>query len=131
MQELPEIQKMIQTYARAKTEGLAVVALSVDREPDDPAEVRKLVEKTLKDKDLKLDVAPIGSVALDPANLIGEAFQVRGIPTVVILDAKGVVQSIHVGFSPDVVDTLTEEIGELLAGHSLVEPKEPPAKASK
>ena len=87
------------------------------------AEIRKLVEQTLTAKELKLAQGPVSLVALDPVKSIGKSFQVTGIPTVVILDAKGIVQAIHVGFSPDVLDTLTNDVDTLLEGRSLVEPK--------
>jgi hypothetical protein len=70
----------------------------------------------LREKKLKLDVSPVGLVALDPSNAVGEAFQVEGYPTVVLLDAKGVVRSAHVGFDPDVGKTFSREIDALLSG---------------
>jgi thiol-disulfide isomerase/thioredoxin len=123
MAELPEVQKLVEAYAKQQAKDLVVVALSQDSEAGDLESVRKLVETTLDKKKLTLAEGPISMVALDPAKTIGKAFHVEGIPTVVILDAKGVVQAVHVGFRPDVRETLTDAIDTLRAGRSLVEAK--------
>jgi thiol-disulfide isomerase/thioredoxin len=120
--ELPEVQKLIEAYDKAKKE-VVVVALSQDTEPKELDDVRKLVEETLAKKQIVLTGNSIGRIALDPSGSIGDAFKVEGFPTVVILDAKGVVQSAHVGFSPDVRATLTNDIDALLEGKSLAKEK--------
>jgi thiol-disulfide isomerase/thioredoxin/outer membrane lipoprotein-sorting protein len=126
--ELPEIQKLIEELTKAKKE-VVVVALSQDEEKD-LAEVRKLVEKTLKEKKIDLGAGPVGLIALDPSGSLGQAFQVEGLPTLVVLDGKGVVQSAHVGFSPDIRTKLAGEIDSLLAGKPLAG-HEKPAEAAK
>jgi len=130
IQELPEIQKLVEALAKDKKE-VAVVALSQDSEPKELPEVRKLVEKTLEEKKIHLTGNAVGKIALDPSNSIGQAFEVEGFPTVVILDAKGTIQSAHVGYSPDIREKLSGEIEALLAGKTLAKPKaEPAAKAA-
>ncbi len=124
MQELPEIQKLAESYAKAKKTEVVILAVSQDRAPEDGKDVRKLVEDTLEAKKLDLLGGPIARVALDPEQAVGELFKVEGIPTVVILDAKGVVQSVHVGYSEDVKDVLAGEIDALLEGKALA-PAEP------
>ncbi|MDR3639290.1 MAG: TlpA disulfide reductase family protein [Isosphaeraceae bacterium] len=124
--ELPEVQKMIEAYAKEKKE-VVIIALSEDQRPSELAEVRKLVEKTLGEKKIALAGNAVGKIALDPSGTIGEAFQIEGLPTVVILDGKGIVQAAHVGFRPDVRETLTRDIDALLEGKSLVKAK-PKAK---
>jgi len=128
--ELPEIQKLIEELTKAKKE-VVVVALSQDQEPNELAEVRKLVEKKLKDEKINLGAGPVGLIALDPSGSIGQAFQVEGLPTLVVLDGKGVVQSAHVGFSPDIRKSLTDEIDALLAGKPLAKPGKPLEAAKK
>ena len=86
--ELPEIQKLIEAYAKDKKD-VVIVALSQDDDPKELAEVRKLVEKTLDEKKIKLTGTPVGLIGLDPSNSVGEAFQVEAYPTVVLLDAQG------------------------------------------
>ena len=92
LMELPEIQKLVEHYKDAKKDVL-VVALSQDSEPQEISEVRKAVEKTLADKKIDLTRGPAGRIGLDPSNSVGKAFDVEGYPTLVILDAKGIVQS--------------------------------------
>jgi thiol-disulfide isomerase/thioredoxin len=128
MAELPEIQKLVDQYAKKNANGVIVVALSQDSEAGEMVEIRKLVEQTLSARELKLAEGPGSLVALDPLRTIGKAFSVTAIPTVVILDAKGIVQAVRVGFEPDVLDTLTNDVDTLLEGRSLVTPK--PAEAN-
>ena len=125
MKELPEIQKLVDALAKNKKE-VVLVALSEDSEPRELTEVRKLVEKTLAEKKITIEGNPVGLVGLDPSGSVARAFDVEGFPTVVILDAKGVVQSAHVGFSPEIRVTLAIEIDKLLAGKPLAtgKPKE-------
>jgi thiol-disulfide isomerase/thioredoxin len=126
LQELPEIQKLVEALDKGKKD-VTVVALSEDAEPRELGEVRKLVEKTLDEKKIALAGNSVGKVALDPSNTISQAFDVEGFPTVVILDAKGIVQSAHVGFSPDIREKLAAEIDALLAGKSLAKDQPKPA----
>jgi len=134
MKELPEIQKLIDSFANTD-KNVLVVAVSQDSQPAEISEVRKLVEKTLTEKKINLTGNPMGRVALDPSATIGSAFNVEGIPTLVILDAKGIVQSVRVGYDPDAPEelskTLAKEIDSLLAGKSLVNPKDGAKQASK
>ena len=122
IQELPEIQKLIEALDKDKKD-VVVVALSQDSEPKELSEVRKLVEKTLVDKKISLTGNPVGQIGLDPSGSIGNAFDVEGFPTLVLLDGKGVVQSAHVGYSPDIREKLTTEIDTLLAGKPLAKEK--------
>jgi thiol-disulfide isomerase/thioredoxin len=135
LMELPEIQKLIEGFAASKKNDVLVVALSQDSEPTELAEVRKLVEKTLSEKKITLTGSPVGQIALDPSNSIGNAFEVQGFPTLVILDQKGVVQSVHVGFNPNASEplhkTLAKEIDTLLDGKSLVDKKPKATEAAK
>jgi len=70
---------------------------------------RAKVESFLKEKNL--DVA----VALDEAAAVGEAFGVDAIPHSVIIDKKGIVRKVHIGFEPGMEKLLKQEIEELLA----------------
>ena len=60
LKELPEIQKLVDSYANTKKDVI-VVALSQDDEPSDLAPLRKLVEKTLADNEDQLDGRPGGT----------------------------------------------------------------------
>jgi len=54
-------------------------------------------------------------VGLDPKNVIGQAFQVQGIPQTVVIDRTGHIHSVHVGFSQDLAQRLKKEITGLLS----------------
>ena len=132
MMELPEIQKLVEAYAKDKKDVL-IVALSEDDDPQELAELRKLVEKTLNEKKITLTGTSVGLVGLDPSHAVGNAFAVNAYPTVVLLDAKGVVQAAHVGIPggevEDVVRVLGKSIDTLLEGKSLVPKAEEAAAA--
>jgi thiol-disulfide isomerase/thioredoxin len=117
LMELPEIQKLVESYANAQKDVI-VIALSQDSEPAELSEVRRLVEKTLSENEIKLTSGSAGLIGLDPSKSVGEAFQIEGYPSVVILDTKGIVQAIHVGFDPDTPlnKSLAKEIDEIRAG---------------
>ena len=50
LMELPEVQKMVEAYAKDKKD-VVIVALSQDSKPSELAEVRKLIEKTLESEE--------------------------------------------------------------------------------
>jgi thiol-disulfide isomerase/thioredoxin len=125
MMELPEIQKMVASYAKDKKEVL-IVALSQDDQPAELPELRKLVEKTLADNKIDLTGTPVGLIGLDPSHSVGDAFKVSAYPTVVLLDGQGVVQAAHVGVPngevAQVIPVLGKAIDTLLEGKSLAVP---------
>ena len=128
MLELPEIAKLVASYNEAK-KGVVILAVSEDAAPDDgPAGLRKLVETKLVEEKLELAKGDVGKVALDPSHAIGQAFGVKGIPMIVLLDAAGTVRSVHVGYRPEVGATLASEIDALLDGKAPGTPKDAPAK---
>ena len=133
MKELPEIQKLIESYASSKKD-VVVVALSQDDEPAELSQVRKLVEKTLSEKGFTLSMAPVGFVGLDPSKSVGGAFELEGYPTLVIVDRKGIVQSVHVGYDPNssvpLNKSLAKEIDTLLDGKSLLAPTDATKEAA-
>jgi peroxiredoxin len=43
-------------------------------------------------------------VVLDPDGAVGSKYGVRGIPTLVVVDKRGLVQWLHVGYSDDISD---------------------------
>jgi thiol-disulfide isomerase/thioredoxin len=128
LMELPEIQQLIESYANSKKRVL-VVALSQDDDPSEISEVRKLVEKTLAEKKINLTGSSVGRIALDPSKSVGTSFEIEGYPTLVILDAKGIVRSVHVGFDRAAAEPLhkklAREIDAILDGKA---PSAPHAK---
>ncbi len=126
LRELPDVQKMIQAYDKAGKD-VVIVALSQDDRPSDPIEVRKLVETTLDKQQINLTATKVGLVGIDPSHATGDAFNVNAYPTIVLIDAKGVVQAAHVGVTSG--EDLSKEINTLIDGKPLVGTPNPDAAA--
>ncbi|MGQ0627705.1 MAG: TlpA family protein disulfide reductase, partial [Phycisphaerales bacterium] len=56
----------------------------------------------------------------------GTAYQVSGIPCLVIVDKAGVIQKIHTGFAPGMEKEIEAEIEKVLKGENLFKPAEKP-----
>ena len=96
---LPAVNKVAKAYAE---KGVKVFAVN---QQEDPAQVKSFLEK----EGLTL------TVALDSEGKAADAYGVRGIPHLVIIDKKGVVRRIHQGASPDAETQISRELDELLA----------------
>jgi len=74
-----------------------------------------------KDKNLEDAHFTVKAVGLKYENLhsltMPELYGVRGYPTLVVLDQKGVVRDIHIGYSPTLKKELVKVIDGLLAKH--------------
>ena len=97
---LPELQKATSSFNKNKVTLLAV----------NQGESKKVISKFLKKKQLKAL-----SVIMDETRKIGGDYKVKGIPKTVIIDQKGVVRHVHVGFSSGMGERLKREIQNLLA----------------
>ncbi|HEY2343892.1 MAG TPA: redoxin domain-containing protein [Chthoniobacteraceae bacterium] len=70
-----------------------------------------------------LDAKKLGpTVGMDDGK-IGHLYGVQGIPQTVIIDKQGVVQTIHIGFGPNLRELLTQQLEAVLDGKSLIKPK--------
>jgi len=97
---LPEVMK-----ATDSLKGKGVVLVAVNQ-----GEEAKPINKFLKRKKwegLK--------VALDNEEVSSDAFMVSGIPQTVIIDKKGIVRHVHVGYSPNIGKRLKKELEAILA----------------
>lgn len=121
LKELPEVAEMVKSLAKDK-KAVKVIALSVDDNPGQVSEMRKLVEDTLKERKIDLNGTDVGLIALDTKGEIGRTYQADAIPMIVLLDAKGVVQTVHIGYTER--EVLEREINTLLDGKSLIKPKD-------
>ena len=101
--ELPILADVAKQY---KEKGIVFVAVNLREKPE---EIKAFLEKK------KLDV----TVALDSDGATGDTYKVEGIPTLVLIDAKGVVQAVHIGYNPAIKTTLPKELDALLAGKDL------------
>jgi thiol-disulfide isomerase/thioredoxin len=116
-EELREIRKIVQ--AASMDDKVVLVALNVD---EDPAEVKDLgarVRRVVAQQQAAIEGSRGCLIAVDPAGTISDLLPVTGLPAVVLLDAKGVVQTSHAGTGGELTGTLAKEIETLLAGESL------------
>jgi thiol-disulfide isomerase/thioredoxin len=89
-----------------KGKGVQLYAVNID---EDAA----TIESFLNDEKLSVDVA------LDKAGKVAEEYLAAAIPQTVLIGKDGRVQVVHVGFSANLRETLTEQIEALLAGEDL------------
>ena len=97
---LPELLKATSSFNKNNVALLAV----------NQGESKKVISKFLKKKQLKAL-----SVIMDETRKIGGDYKVKGIPKTVIIDQKGVVRHVHVGFSSGMGERLKGEINNLLS----------------
>ncbi|HRP63725.1 MAG TPA: redoxin domain-containing protein [Phycisphaerales bacterium] len=67
-------------------------------------------------------------VPLDRSGNVATKYLVGGIPQTVIIDKDGVVEAVHVGYSPGLTQQLRDELDSLLAGRKLAQ--KPPKSES-
>jgi thiol-disulfide isomerase/thioredoxin len=103
VQELPILAEVSATY---KDKDVVFCGVNVREKPD-------TIRPFLKDK--KLDF----TVALDTEGQVGEAYNAQAIPMLVLIDKKGIVQAVHIGYNPAIKGTLTKELDDILAGKDL------------
>jgi AhpC/TSA family len=120
-EELREIRKIVQ--AAGRDDKAVLVALNVDQDPDDIKESGARARQTLAEKKVGIEGARGCMVAVDPSGMIAEALPVAGLPAVVLLDGKGIVQASHTGNGPELTGSLRKEIETLLVGKSLERPE--------
>lgn len=115
VRELPILAEVAREY---KDKGVVFCAVNVQEES-------KEIREFLKEKKLEL------TVALDSAGKVSEAYNASAIPLLVLVDKKGIVQSVHIGFAPDMKKTLKKELDALLEGKNLAKDANNGEKADK
>jgi peroxiredoxin len=96
---LPELLKATSGFNQNKVALFAV----------NQGESSKVISNFLKKKQLKAL-----SVIMDETRMIGGDYKVKGIPKTVVIDQKGIIRHVHVGFSANMGDQLESEIESLL-----------------
>lgn len=81
----------------------------------DQGETADQINKYLKSVEFKPDVI------LDPKRTAGKMYKLNGIPQTVLIGKDGTVQAVHIGFSSDLKEELSEQLGKLVKGESLIE----------
>lgn len=95
---MPQVKEVAEHY-----QGRPVVVLGMNTDQNQ-ADAELVVEKMrLTYANLKADGLP-------------EKYGVRGFPTLIIIDQEGKVHDIHVGYSPDLAEKVSQTVDELLAG---------------
>jgi peroxiredoxin/outer membrane protein assembly factor BamB len=101
--ELPLLAEIAHDY---RSKGVAFYAVNLSEE-------KKTVDEFVKKENLNVNVA------LDSDGNVGNAYGADSIPLLVLIDKGGVVQAVHVCYSPDVQTILHKELDGLLAGKNL------------
>jgi peroxiredoxin len=114
VQELPLLAEVAAAY---KDKGVVFYAVNEQEKPDQ-------IHTFLKERKLAI------TVALDSDGAVGTAYQAEAIPLLVLIDKKGVVQSVHVGYNPAIKTMLRKELDGLLAGKNLAQEARNDAKAA-
>ncbi|HEV8068916.1 MAG TPA: DUF2092 domain-containing protein [Planctomycetaceae bacterium] len=105
-QELPHLIEVAKQY---KAKGVVLYAIDIDKR-----ESKKKIEEFLKKE--KLDM----TVGLDSQGTVGDAYGVEGIPMLMLIDKKGIVQVVHIGYeAKDFEKELHKELDKILAGKNL------------
>ncbi len=81
---------MVKLYDEMRGQNFEILAVNVQ---EDPQKVQPFAQ------DLKIDFP----VLLDKDGKIAQAYYVRGLPTTILIDEKGIIQIVHVG-------TLSEKV---------------------
>jgi hypothetical protein len=121
LEELQQIRKIIQAAHAENT--IVLVALNVDQEPEDLNELSARVRQVLKQKNVDLEFSPGYLIAVDPSGATSELLPAAGVPALVVLDGKGIVQSFDKGTGEELRGGLLKEIQTLLAGKPLETPE--------
>jgi peroxiredoxin len=114
VQELPLLTEVAGSY---KDKGVAFFGINERETPEQ-------IKKFQADKNLKF------TVALDTDGAAGTAYGADAIPMLVLVDRKGIVQSVHIGYNPSIKKTLAKELDALLAGKELAKEAAGQAKAA-
>jgi thiol-disulfide isomerase/thioredoxin len=94
---MPRLNELAQKY---QGKPVVVIGMNVDK---DTADARFVVEK------LRLGYTNVQARGED------KNYRVQGFPTLYVIDAKGMIREIHVGYSPDLGVRLTATVERLLA----------------
>ena len=96
MYAMPQVKQLA---AHFKDKPVAVLGMNTDQNLDD---ARFVV------KELSLDYPQVQATG------IPEKFGVQGFPILIVIDQQGAVRDVHVGYSPDLFESVSKKIEELL-----------------
>ena len=99
--EFPELNQLAEDF---QGKDFHLLAVNID---DD----RRKVEKYLKK--MKME-SPAMEILLDPESEVVESYNAEAMPSTFVMDQKGIIRYIHVGFAPEDPATWREELNSLL-----------------
>src|SRR5579862_3519534 len=102
-EEMPHVAEIAKEY---KSRGGACFAVK-------QGESKKAIDDFLKKEKIEFPIV------LDEDHAVSDAYGADSIPMVVLIDNKGVVQSVHVGYSPQIKTALRKDLDAILAGKNL------------
>jgi len=98
-EELPEFSKLATQFPG---QPVAFYSVATDQEKD-------LIATAMN------ETTPKPPVAYDAGMAAAEAFQVRMLPTTVVIDKTGTIRHAHIGFTGSTIEEMREEINALMA----------------
>ncbi len=93
---MPMINQIAENFKNAP---VAVLGMNIDKKKDDAlfvADKMKLIYPSLQCGD------------------VYKKYDVTGFPTLFIIDKKGMIRDVHIGYSPDLGEKVTKKINSLL-----------------
>ncbi|MFH0981725.1 MAG: DUF1573 domain-containing protein [Planctomycetota bacterium] len=106
---LPEVEKLHQKY---KDQGVRLIAVSQDERSGAKARTEEQIAEHFKDLNLTMERA------LDPEQKWGKHYFAQSYPTMYLIGKNGVVEAAHFGAIRDLVEVVSKDLDELLAGKS-------------
>lgn len=96
---MPVLSKLAEDY---KDKDVKYFAVDLRESPQE-------IKEFLKKEDLEIQVP------LDRDGEVAKSYGVRGIPTMVLIDKEGMVRDYHIGFSPNLKDTLSTSLDKIIS----------------
>ncbi len=106
---LPLLDRVYSKYQG--NNDIAFLAVSKDDSTVTNAAVGEAFEK----HDLKLPIAR------DHEQVTDRVFQVEGLPTTIVIGRDGTIQDYHIGYDPNLAETMPAKLEKLLAGENLAQ----------
>ena len=108
---LPLLEKVYQQYR----DNDQIVFLAVSK--DESAVSNNNVEEAFKKHNLTIPIVR------DQDQITDRVFELQGLPTTIVIGKDGTVQDYHVGYDPELPNTLPAKLDKLLAGENLAQPE--------
>ncbi len=99
---MPQLKQLVTDF---KDQPVAILGMNNDQ---------KLADAEFVIETMGLNYPTLKNKSADDSD-VNEAYEISGWPTLVMLDGKGVIRHIHVGYSPTLREELAGKIRELLA----------------